>query len=135
MLPGWGRDYEKDLAKLEELGEQEVRYRLSVGTLLLNRELVLEWLASLEERRRAESERREEVRADETLVQVKEANVIARDACNEARDANLVARDANLVAREANQIARKANRNAMIAIIIGTLSAIFSAWLSSRGGR
>lgn len=114
MLPGWGRDYEKDLAKLEELGEQEVRYRLAVGTLLLNRELVLEWLASLEERRRADAESKEEVRANETLLQAEEAN---------------------LVAREANQIARKANRNAMIAIIIGTLSAIFSAWLNSRWGR
>lgn len=128
MLPGWDQGYERELAKLEDLGEQEVRYRLSMGTMLVRRELVLAWLESKELERLEGSGKRAELRAEKALALAEDANL-------EAREANVSAREANASAREANRIARRANRITIIGAIMATVCAIFSAWLSSRGGR
>src|SRR3990172_2933812 len=97
-------------AELEELGEEEVRTRVSTGTYSSGnkkRELAQQWLSD-SERARNEASQSEQID-------------IARSAKDAAWEAAKEARDAKKHARIANKIATAALAMAIIAMIIAWL--------------
>jgi hypothetical protein len=104
-------------AKLDELGEEEVRKRFVRGDYGERKSpIVVDWLAQQSEKRQTDAQERQEIREDEALVL--------------ARRADKHAYQANESADEANRIAWIANRNACIAAVIAVVAIIISVAVS-----
>ena len=98
-------------AKLDELGEEEVRKRFVRGDYGERKSpIVVDWLAQQAEKGQTGAQECQEIREDEAFVL--------------ARRAEKHAYQANEHADEANRIAWIANRNAWIAAIIAVVAII-----------
>lgn len=107
------KEFEELAAKLDELGEAEVRVRLAHGVWVeRNKRFIEEWLRNKEAQRAA-------------------ATGAARDAREEAMLST--AQEANSIARQALSNWRAANRLVAIAILLSAAMAIKEVipWLSS----
>lgn len=118
---------ERLTAKYQEMGEDEVRSKLSQG-IISGRAIVpaTEYLRQIDaERERVERVAAAEAHAEQTEL-ARSAATSAADAANAAREQATAARDANDLAAKANTIATLALIAAVIAIAISIVAAFLA---------